>query len=80
MATLDACGLPYAPIARPQDLFDDPHLNADGGLIPVHTVNGNPTRLPALPLAMNGARPGLRKDVPKAGEDTDQLRDSGIVE
>ncbi|MFK8013861.1 MAG: CaiB/BaiF CoA transferase family protein [Gammaproteobacteria bacterium] len=94
MATLDDCGLPYAPIARPQDLFDDPHLNADGGLVPVHTVNGNPTRLPALPLAMNGARPGLRKDVPKPGEDTDQvlrdigltaqqiaaLRDSGIVE
>ena len=28
-------GLPYAPITRPQDLFDDPHLLATGGLAPV---------------------------------------------
>ena len=34
-AMFEASGLPYAPITRPQDLFDDPHLLATGGLAPV---------------------------------------------
>ena len=79
MAALEACGLPYAPIAKPEDLFDDPHLNAAGGLIELHTNNGNKTKLPALPISMDGQRPGLTKDVPRAGEDTDSvLRDAGF--
>ena len=31
----EAIGLPCAPITRPQDQFDDPHLRATGGLAPV---------------------------------------------
>ncbi|HRI19271.1 MAG TPA: CaiB/BaiF CoA-transferase family protein, partial [Burkholderiaceae bacterium] len=34
-AVFEARGLPYAPITRPEDLFDDPHLAATGGLAPV---------------------------------------------
>jgi crotonobetainyl-CoA:carnitine CoA-transferase CaiB-like acyl-CoA transferase len=34
MAKLEKTGLPFAPIARPEDLFDDPHLNASDGLVP----------------------------------------------
>ncbi len=80
MAALDGCGLPYAPIAKPEDLFDDPHLNAAGGLIDVHTINGDKTKLPALPISINGQRPGLTKDVPRAGEDTDRvLSDAGFT-
>ncbi|MFK7888448.1 MAG: CaiB/BaiF CoA transferase family protein [Gammaproteobacteria bacterium] len=79
MRALDDCGLPYAPIARPQDLFDDPHLVESGGLLPVTTVNGNPTHLPALPVEMNGDRLGVRKDVPTPGQDTDTvLREMGL--
>ncbi len=79
MHALDDCGLPYAPIARPQDLFDDPHLVQSGGLLPVTTVNGKSTELPALPVEMNGERLGLRKDVPSAGQDTDSvLREMGL--
>jgi crotonobetainyl-CoA:carnitine CoA-transferase CaiB-like acyl-CoA transferase len=33
--------LPFAPITRPQDLFDDPHLNATGGLAPVRMNDGH---------------------------------------
>ena len=32
-AKLEAIGLPFAPIAKPWDLLDDPHLNAGGGLL-----------------------------------------------
>jgi crotonobetainyl-CoA:carnitine CoA-transferase CaiB-like acyl-CoA transferase len=68
MAKCEATGLPFAPITRPEDLFDDPHLNASGGLLDVTLPNGTPTRLPALPLEMAGRRFGVRHDLPKIGE------------
>jgi len=79
--TLERAGLPFAPIARPGDLFDDPHLNAQGGLVPVTLKDGAATRLPALPLEIDGQRSGIRHDVPLAGEDgTDVLAEAGYSE
>jgi len=66
-------GLPFAPIARPEDLFEDPHLNASGGLAPVTLANGKRTRVPVLPVEMDGRRFGTRLDVPRAGEHTREL-------
>ncbi|WAC71943.1 CaiB/BaiF CoA-transferase family protein [Roseateles sp. SL47] len=81
MAKLEEAGLPFAPIARPEDLFDDPHLNAEGGLIPVTLAEGRTARLPALPLAMNGHRFGLRHDLPGVGADGPAvLRAHGVSE
>ena len=68
MAKCEATGLPFAPITRPEDLFDDPHLNASGGLLDITLPDGTPTKLPALPLEMDGRRFGLRRDLPKIGE------------
>jgi crotonobetainyl-CoA:carnitine CoA-transferase CaiB-like acyl-CoA transferase len=67
-ARFEAIGLPFAPILRPEQLFDDPHLNASGGLLPVSLPDGRKARLPALPIALDGERPGLRRDAPKLGE------------
>ena len=39
-ATMEAAGLPYAPIRRPEDLYDDPHLVATGGLAPIVLPDG----------------------------------------
>lgn len=66
----EAIGLPYAPINRPHDLFDDPHLNHPGAMVPVTLPDGRSTPVPALPLAFAGARPGLTRDLPAAGADT----------
>ncbi len=67
---LEQAGMPFAEINRPADLFDDPHLGA-GGLVDVHVTDGErqgePARLPKLPLEMNGARLNLRHDLPSAG-------------
>ena len=53
----------------PAELFDDPHLNGSGGLLAVTLPeDGRRVRLPALPLALDGARPGLRHDLPHVGE------------
>lgn len=56
IARLEGTGLPFAPIGRPEDLFDDPHLNASGGLVTVRLPDGRETRLPSLPLEMDGRR------------------------
>ncbi|MBM3342668.1 MAG: CoA transferase [Betaproteobacteria bacterium] len=71
MAKCDELGLPFAPIAKPEDLFDDPHLNKSGGLAPVTMpVSGIKTKVPGLPVEMNGARLTTRLDIPKVGEHT----------
>ena len=64
-----ALGLPFAPIGRPAELFDDPHLNAGGGLVPLTLPDGRSVKLPALPVAFDGERPGLRRDLAKPGQD-----------
>ena len=81
MQRLERCGLPYAPISRPEDLFEDPHLLASGGLLDVTTPEGQRSRLPALPLQVGEKRPGLRRDVPKQGEHTREvMRQLGLTD
>ena len=71
MARCDELGLPFAPISKPEDLFDDPHLNASGGLAPVTMPHsGIKTKVPNLPIEMDGARLTTRLDIPKIGEHT----------
>ncbi|WP_397536061.1 CoA transferase, partial [Roseateles sp.] len=73
-------GLPYAPITRPEQLFDDPHLCATGGLAPA-TVPADAsgagraidTRIPLLPLSLDGARLPLRQGPPALGAQTAEL-------
>jgi crotonobetainyl-CoA:carnitine CoA-transferase CaiB-like acyl-CoA transferase len=79
-ARFEKIGLPYAPITRPQDLFDDPHLRATGGLAAVTlpadaSGAGQPiaTRVALLPLAIDGARLPLRQAPPALGEHTEPL-------
>ncbi|MBL8325142.1 MAG: CoA transferase [Rubrivivax sp.] len=79
-ARFEKRGLPYAPITRPEDLFDDPHLASTGGLAPVtlpasasgagHEVH---TRAALLPLALGGRRLPLRRGPPALGEHTREL-------
>ncbi|RYG14372.1 MAG: hypothetical protein EON92_02385 [Burkholderiales bacterium] len=66
-------GLPFAPIRRPEDLFDDPHLLASGGLGEVELESGVKTSLPILPLEMAGRRPTQGGNLPRAGEHTESI-------
>lgn len=77
MAKLEKTGLPFAPITKPEDLFDDPHLNAGGGLVEITVPNGEHAgaraKLPALPLEMADQRFGLHHDVPREGQHSAQV-------
>ncbi len=73
-AAMEAAGLPYAPIRRPEDLYDDPHLLATGGLAPITLPDGEragqSVGTTLLPFTMGGQRPGVRLNPPRTGEHT----------
>ena len=67
-ARVAAAGLPYAPIVKPHELFDDPHLKESDGLLPLTLPDGTETVTPALPLELAGRRLGTRLNPPKISE------------
>jgi crotonobetainyl-CoA:carnitine CoA-transferase CaiB-like acyl-CoA transferase len=70
---LEAAGVPYAPIVRPDQLVDDPHLRASGGLAPMDTGDGGQTDVVLLPLLLGGRRLGVRSPLPRVGEHNDEV-------
>jgi crotonobetainyl-CoA:carnitine CoA-transferase CaiB-like acyl-CoA transferase len=69
----ERAGLPFAPITRPEQLFEDPHLRQTGGLAPLTLPGGRTTSVPLLPLALAGERMGVRLDPPRLGEHSAEL-------
>ena len=69
---LEAIGLPYAPIARPRDLVDDPHLNA-GGMVETQDPRGARFKVPGLPLELAGKRLPLRAQPPRMSQDAREV-------
>ncbi|WP_255440448.1 CaiB/BaiF CoA transferase family protein [Caenimonas sedimenti] len=72
-AMFERHALPFAPITKPEDLLDDPHLQATGGLAPITLPDGRETRTVLLPLTLDGERPGVRLNPPRPGEHTREL-------
>jgi len=72
-AKLEAAGLPYARIARPEQLLEDPHLLQSGGLVPMPNEDGGTSPAVLLPLLLGGRRPGVRMPLPRVGEHTDAV-------
>jgi len=67
-AVFEREGLPYAPIVKPEQLFDDPHLLASGGLADLTLDTGETTPVPLLPLLLNGRHLKPRMPIAKVGE------------
>ncbi|MGE0099161.1 MAG: CaiB/BaiF CoA transferase family protein [Hydrogenophaga sp.] len=76
-AVFERHGLPFAPIARPHELLDDPHLQATGGLAPITLPDGaragQTAQTVLLPLALDGERLGVRHSPPRLGEHSHDL-------
>ena len=60
--------LPYAPITRPHDLLNDPHLQATGGLAPIDLPDGRKAQAVLMPITMNQERLTVRSSPPRLGE------------
>lgn len=76
----EKAGLPFARIAHPSDLFEDPHLTSGEGMIDITLPDGRQTQVPALPVQFGDDRLGLRLNVPTPGEHTEEvLRELGIT-
>ncbi len=65
--------LPYAPVAKPEDLFEHPHLNAGGHLFPTQLEPGVQAALPALPLEIGRWAATKYADPPAIGADTREV-------
>jgi len=74
----DKAGICFAPIACPEDLFDDPQLNqGDYGLLETIFPNGEKTKMPRLPLQFGFYDLYKRSDPPAAvGANTRELLES----
>lgn len=79
MTKLETTGLPFAPIQKPEDLASDPHLIESGGLLDMTIPDGGQISLPAMPISIDGERPGLTINPPEIGEHSIQvLRQLGL--
>lgn len=66
----DRAKIPFAPIARPEDLFDDQQLNEGGSLLDVTLPDNRKIKLPKLPMQIEGDNLTLRMEAPDVGEHT----------
>ncbi len=69
----EEAAIPFAPIATPEDLFDDVQLNEGGSLLATTLPDGTETKLPKFPLEYEGAEMSVRLNPPRIGEHTSEL-------
>ena len=72
-AKCEKANIPFSPIARPEDLFEDPQLNQGGGLLSVRMPNGKNVKLPKVPIEYEGAVVSNRMNPPDIGSHTGPL-------
>ncbi len=65
--------IPFSPVAKPGDLFEDPHLNSHGWLERTELATGTMTKLPGIPLEFADHKLGLRHQPPQLGQHTDEI-------
>ena len=75
--TMEDAGLPFAPIMKPEDLLDDPHLLATGGLADIQLTDGvragQTVKTTLFPFTLDGERLGVKLNPPRRGEHTREV-------
>jgi len=69
----DRIDIPFAPVAKPGDLFDDPQLNAGGRMLDVVFAGGVHAKIPRLPVEIGDHDLALRRQAPAIGEHTAEV-------
>ncbi|MFY8090172.1 MAG: CaiB/BaiF CoA transferase family protein [Chitinophagaceae bacterium] len=81
IAKCEQADIPFAPIATPEDLFEDVQLNEGGSLINTTLPDGTVAKLPITPLIYNNQKASLQSNPPRIGEHTKEiLKDLGFEE
>lgn len=82
IAAFEPAGIPFSPINRPAEMYDDPHVNREGGLLTSALPEGGSYRAPGLPIEVDGSMlTGMTVDLPQVGSDTaDILMELGLPE
>ena len=70
---LETASVPYAPVQRPDQLLDDPHLRETGQLLPTPMKSGKIGNLPKMPFNSSDYDFGIRKPPPGLGEHTQEV-------
>ncbi len=73
VARCEQAEIPFSPVARPEDLFDDPQLNEGNSLVAASLADGRRVKLPRVPISLDGERFDLRSEAPRLGEHTFSL-------
>ena len=81
LAAFENSGIPFSPIARPAEMYDDPHVNRPGGLIESRMSDGTTFRAPGLPIEVDGEPLACQSvDLPGIGQHTAEiLRELGVT-
>jgi crotonobetainyl-CoA:carnitine CoA-transferase CaiB-like acyl-CoA transferase len=69
----DRIDIPFAPVARPGDLFDDPQLNAHERMLEIEFPGGLRAKLPRLPIEIGAHDFALQRQAPAIGEHTAEI-------
>jgi crotonobetainyl-CoA:carnitine CoA-transferase CaiB-like acyl-CoA transferase len=78
---LERASVPYAPVQRPDQLLDDPHLLQTGQLLPVPMQDGRIGMLPKLPFASSDYDFTVRRPPPRLGQHTREvLGEAGVAQ
>lgn len=70
---LEKANLPFSPVKKPSDLFEDPQMKTPGRSLLLRMASGTEASLPALPVAIDEKQMPLRAQPPGVGEHTDQI-------
>jgi len=72
----EKAGVPFVPIARPEDLFEDPHLNQSGSLVDTTLPGGVKAKLTKIPVRIGSHDFGLCTNPLGVGEESHEVLES----
>lgn len=65
--------IPFAPLTRPDELMDDPHLTESGGFVQTTFPNGTNAGMPKIPLRIGDHKFDRAADPPAVGQSGRQI-------
>ena len=69
----DRIDIPFAPVAKPGDLFEDPQLNTGGRMLEIDFPNGARAKIPRLPIEIGDHDFALQRQAPTLGQHSAEI-------